>query len=209
MHGVEQPEAERTNSYSGSVQSLGNGEHQGAYGDLASVKEVVDLSPQAALDETQTFLIRQGYRTVHRRGESLTVQRRSPNQTVGQNTLNLTVTALHQPGGGVRINVRGNDKEGVRERQSAWAEWSDTLPKKQAMEPSKAAEEQQSMVGLTDRQGEVSEGPIQVSKLSPKSHRDHEPNVYEQIRSLAELRDDGLLTSKEFETKKRELLERL
>ena len=35
------------------------------------------------------------------------------------------------------------------------------------------------------------------------------PDVYEQIRRLAGLRDEGLITAEEFETKKRELLDRL
>jgi hypothetical protein len=127
---VEQPEVRR-HSYAGDVQSLGNGEYQAGYGEeLASIKEVVDLSPQQALDEAQTFLVRQGYSIMQRRGESLTMQRRFPNQTVEQNTLNLTVTALHQPEGGVRISARGNDREGVKEWRSAWTEWSEGLPKK-------------------------------------------------------------------------------
>jgi hypothetical protein len=112
------------------VQSLGNGEHQDGYRELASIKEVVDLSPQQALDEAQTFLIRQGYSIMERRGESLTMQRRLPNQTVDQNTLNLTVTALHQTEGGVQISVTGDDHEGVKKWQSAWIEWSESLPKK-------------------------------------------------------------------------------
>ena len=128
-YGTEQPEARR-HLYSGDVQSLSNGEHQEGYGELASIKEVVDLSPQQALDEAQTFLVRQGYSIVERRGESLTMQRRFPNQPVEQNTLNLTVTAPHQTEGGVRISVTGNDHEGVKEWQSAWTEWSEGLPKK-------------------------------------------------------------------------------
>jgi hypothetical protein len=117
--------------------------HHGAYGELASVKEIVDLSPQQALDEAQTFLVRQGYRPLERRGESLTVQRRSSNQIAGQNTLNLTVTALHQPEGGVRISIRGNDREVVHERQAAWLEWSERLPKKQEeILPQEATREQ-------------------------------------------------------------------
>ncbi len=35
------------------------------------------------------------------------------------------------------------------------------------------------------------------------------PDVYEQIRRLADLRDNGLITAEEFETKKRELLDRI
>lgn len=129
-YGTEQPEARRRHSYSGGVQSLGAGEYQEGYGELASIKEVVDLSPQQALDEAQTFLVRQGYDILQRRGESLTMQRRFPNQTVEQNVLKLTVTAVHQTEGGVRIIVTGNDHEGVKEWQSAWTEWSEGLPKK-------------------------------------------------------------------------------
>jgi hypothetical protein len=128
-YGTEQPEARR-HPYSGDVQSLGNGEHQEGYGELASIKEVVDLSPQQALDEAQTFLVRQGYSIIQRRGESLTMQRRLPTQKVEQNTLDVTVTALHQSEGGVQISARGKDHEGMKEWQSAWIEWSEGLPKK-------------------------------------------------------------------------------
>lgn len=204
----EQPEA-RLGSYSNNVQSLGDGEHQGTYGELASIKEVVDLSPQQALDEAQTFLIRQGYRTMQRRGESLTMQRRSQDQTVGQNTLNLTVTALHQPEGGVRISVRGNDREGVEERQSAWMEWSESLPKKQEPQSTKAAEAEASTAANLDTEREAIEEAETASTVPSESSGDQQSDVYDQIRRLAELRDEGLLTSEEFEAKKRELLERL
>ena len=138
-------QSERSTHSSGdNAPSLGNEEPRSVYSELASVKEIVDLSPQQALDEAQTFLVRQGYRPLERRGESLTVQRRSPNQTAGKNTLDLTVMALHQPEGGVRISVRGNDREGVQKRQAAWLEWSERLPKKQEETPPKeAAREQQ------------------------------------------------------------------
>lgn len=36
-----------------------------------------------------------------------------------------------------------------------------------------------------------------------------EPDIFEQIRKLAELRDSGILTAQEFETKKKSLLDRL
>jgi hypothetical protein len=129
-HSVEQTEARR-HLHSGNVKNVGRWEHHGAYSELASVKEIVDLSPQQALDEAQTFLVRQGYSIMQRRGESLTVQRGSPTQRVGQNTLDLTVTALHQPEGGVRISLTGNDREGLKEWQAAWAAWAESLPKKQ------------------------------------------------------------------------------
>lgn len=138
-----EPPETSTHSSASNAPSLVNEEHNSAYGELASVKEIVDLSPQQALDEAQTFLVRQGYRPLERRGESLTVQRRSANPTVGQNTLDLTVTALHQPEGGVRISVRGNDRERVQEQQAAWIEWSERLPKKQEETPPKEAAREQ------------------------------------------------------------------
>jgi hypothetical protein len=128
-HDSGQPEARRQ-SYSGDVQSSVNGEHQKGYGELASINEVVDLSPQQALDEIQTFLVRQGYSIMERKGESLAMQKPFPNQPVEQNTINLTVTALHQAEGGVQISVTGNDYEGMKEWQSAWTEWAEGLPKK-------------------------------------------------------------------------------
>jgi len=126
---VDQPEARR-HSDSGHMQSSGNDEHQEGHGELASIKEVVDLSPQQALDEAQTFLVRQGYSIMERRGESLTMQRRFPTRTVKPNTPDVTVVALHQLEGGVRISARGKDHEGAKEWQSAWMDWSEGLPKK-------------------------------------------------------------------------------
>jgi hypothetical protein len=96
------------------------------YGELASVRGIVGLSPAHAIDKTQSFLTQQGYTVVRREGSSLTVERRSS----GQYTLNLTVAVLPQPGGGVRITVRGNDQEGVQANQTAWLEWSESLPRK-------------------------------------------------------------------------------
>jgi hypothetical protein len=115
---VDQPEARR-HSDSGHMQSSGNDEHQEGHGELASIKEVVDLSPQQALDEAQTFLVRQGYSIMERRGESLTMQRRFPTRTVKPNMPDVTVVALHQLEGGVRISARGKDHEGAKEWQSA------------------------------------------------------------------------------------------
>jgi hypothetical protein len=126
---VDQPEARR-HSDSGHMQSSGNDEHQEGHGELASIKEVVDLSSQQALHEAQTFLVRQGYSIMERRGESLTMQRRFPTRTVKPNMPDVTVVALHQLEGGVRISARGKDHEGAKEWQSAWMDWSEGLPKK-------------------------------------------------------------------------------
>ena len=98
-------------------------------GDLASVRGVVDLSPQDALDNAQAFLTTQGYTLSRRAGNSLTVERHAPEQLKGQAVPSLTVVSLPQPGGGVRIVVRGNDRQGLQEQQAAFVQWSESLPK--------------------------------------------------------------------------------
>jgi len=113
------------------------------YGELASVTEIVDLSKQEALDRAESFLIQEGYTPMRRAVNSLTAYKRPPGQAAGQNTLNLTVAAVPQPGGGVRIKVRGNDLEGVQKRQAAWIEWSETLPKKREVRTGEPEEQQE------------------------------------------------------------------
>jgi hypothetical protein len=53
------------------------------YGELASIKEVVDLTPEEAIDCIDcvgTFLARLGYATLVRHGVSLTVKRDEPDR---------------------------------------------------------------------------------------------------------------------------------
>ena len=204
-----QPTEPRTPSYLDNTRNSGNEEHQDNYGGLALAKEIVDLSPQQLLDEAQTFLVRQGYGVMHRRGESLTMQRQSSDQMVGQNTGYLTVTALSQPGGGVRINVGGNDPQGVTERLTAWTEWYESLPKKQELPTQEEAGERRFTEDPLDAESAATKDRGKASNDPSESHGAQGPNVYEQIRHLAELRDEGLLTSEEFEAKKRDLLDRL
>jgi hypothetical protein len=103
--------------------------------DLASIRGVVDLSPQEALDSAQDFLVEQGYGVTHRTATTLTMERQDPNTTAEQEgTLKLVVMALPQPEGGVQLKVSGNDREGVRERQAQWLEWSESLPKRETEE---------------------------------------------------------------------------
>src|SRR5215204_6122780 len=107
---------------------------------LASVRGVVDLSPHEALDEAQDFLIRQGYSLSYRTSTTLTVKRQVSDNATGQESIfELIVVALPQSGGGVRIKVRGNDREAVRDHQAAWLEWSETLPKRETEQPEAAA----------------------------------------------------------------------
>lgn len=100
------------------------------YGELASVKEVVDLSSQEALDRAEVFLTQQGYRIAQRTDITVTADRRQKQGMFGHSLLNLTVAAQPQAQGGVRIQVRGNDRQGVQARQAEWKEWADGLPKK-------------------------------------------------------------------------------
>jgi hypothetical protein len=99
--------------------------------DLASIREVVDLSPQEALDSAQNFLIERGYDVTNRTGTMLGVERQDLGSYAEHHgALSLVVVAVPQPEGGVRIMVSGNDLEGVRERQAEWVEWSEGLPKR-------------------------------------------------------------------------------
>jgi hypothetical protein len=99
------------------------------YGELASIRETVDLSEREALNSAETFLTQEGYRLVQRTDSSLTVERQTPGDASEKSSLNLTVVAEPQPEGGVLIRVRGNDREGVEERHAQWIEWSESLPK--------------------------------------------------------------------------------
>ena len=100
------------------------------YGELASVKGIVDLSPQEALDRAEGFLAAQGYAIAQRTYTTVTAERRVEGGSGEHEALNLTVALAPQPSGGVRMTVRGNDKAGMQEQQVAWTEWSDSLPKK-------------------------------------------------------------------------------
>ena len=103
------------------------------YEDLASIMEVVDLSPSQALDKAEYFLAAQGYIVVNRTATTLTVEREGSESATGQEGApKLVVTAVPQPDGGVRIKLKGNDREGAQERQALWELWVENLPKRQA-----------------------------------------------------------------------------
>lgn len=104
------------------------------YGELASVRGVIDLAPQVALDAAQGFLTRQGYTTSQRTETKITATRHATNAAGRQEDLNLTVAVDADPRGGVRIKLRGNDQEGVREHRAEWSEWAETLPRRQPAE---------------------------------------------------------------------------
>jgi hypothetical protein len=101
-------------------------------GDLASVRDTVDLSAREVLDKALAFLTAQGYHTTERTDTSLTVERSDQGDGDESDQPHLTVLALPQPEGGVQVSVRGNDLDGMQERQSEWADWANGLPKKAA-----------------------------------------------------------------------------
>src|SRR5215208_4320380 len=100
------------------------------YGELGAVRGIVDLSPEHALDEAEAFLAFLGYSILRRTSTTLTAQRRSSEEPVGEGVPNLTVVAMPQPEGGVQIKIRGSDFEGVQARQTEWMGWSESLPRK-------------------------------------------------------------------------------
>lgn len=100
------------------------------YEELTSGKEVVDLSPPQALDRAEYFLVGQGYVVVRRTATTLTVEREDSEGAAGQEGApKVVVIAVPQPDGGVKIKVRGNDREGVHERRGLWKLWAENLPK--------------------------------------------------------------------------------
>ncbi len=76
------------------------------YGDLASIRETIDLSAREALDDALTFLTGHGYRTSERTDTSLTVTRPDQSDAKDGDQPSLTVLALPQPEGGVQVTVR-------------------------------------------------------------------------------------------------------
>jgi hypothetical protein len=99
-------------------------------GELASIRNTVDLVAEEVLDTALTFLIAQGYHTTERTDTSLTVERPDQSGANESDKPHLTVLALPQPEGGVQVRVKGNDRDGMQERQSEWAAWANGLPKR-------------------------------------------------------------------------------
>ena len=71
--------------------------------ELASVREVIDLSPQEALDSAQALLVQQGYSIEHRTITTLTAERPNHGDAAGEGNLNLVITAIPQPQGGIKV----------------------------------------------------------------------------------------------------------
>jgi hypothetical protein len=89
----------------------------------------VALSPQETLDSAAALLVQLGYEITKREDTSVTAIRRKREGMFGHSLQNLTVVALPQSEDGVKVELRGNDREGVQERQGEWTKWADSLPK--------------------------------------------------------------------------------
>ena len=101
--------------------------------ELTFTGQVIDLSPPRALDKAEYFLLEQGYIVVRRTATTLTVEREGSEGATGQEEVSkVVVMAVPQPEGGVRIKVRGNDHEGLRDRQGLWKLWVENLPKRRS-----------------------------------------------------------------------------
>jgi hypothetical protein len=101
--------------------------------ELASISEVVWLSAPDALDRADSLLSGLGYYTTHRSDFHLTAQRPGSTSDTEQDTYMLTVSASPQAGGGVKVAVKGDDREGMEAHQEEWAKWASSLPKKGSM----------------------------------------------------------------------------
>jgi hypothetical protein len=171
--------------------------------DLASVREVVDLSPQEVLDSAQNFLIERGYDVTHRTGSMLSVERQDLGSYAEHHgALSLVVVAAPQPEGGVRIKVSGNDREGVRERQAEWVEWSEGLPKRkpppvreEAVPVGRVRHGVHPMQALSSLYGEYNVGKFWViTGLITVGSASVLPNVLRDISKSSEPGDTLLLT---------------
>jgi hypothetical protein len=138
------------------------------YGELGAVKGIVDLSSGHALDEADAFLASQGYSILRRTSTTLTVERRSPDQAVGEAVPNLTVVAMPQPEGGVQIKIRGNDVEGVQARQSEWIGWSEGLPRKVHETAAVSTPEADVPVPPPPQQEEAGAQPLEQAEAQPR-----------------------------------------
>lgn len=138
------------------------------YKELGSVNEPVALSAQEALDSASALLVQQGYEISQRTETSLTVVRRRREGLFGHSLLNLTVIVRSLPAGGVRVLLRGNDEEGVRERQAEWSRWAEGLPKRgqdqqeRRETPQGAARSEAGEMGTT-------EGPTSETTVGPEA----------------------------------------
>ena len=171
----------------------------------------VALAPGMVLDRAVEAMTRSGYGLETRSENAATFARhQGPNVALGiflllccailpgilylllaERTVRVTV-AVYPIEGGSRVVVGGDSAQDASRATS----WASGLPKPSEGEPSPTPPEQQ-----------ASEQPASEPRGTPSPTA--ALDIPEQIRRLAELRDAGLITQEEFETKKAELLRRM
>jgi Short C-terminal domain len=181
----------------------------------------VGLLPSAVLDRAVEGMTRSGYGLETRTENATTFARhQGPNIAFGilftifccvipgiiylllaERTVRVTITAYPIEGGS-RVVVGGDNQQDIWQAIN----WARRLPKPGEGVPPEPADQQASEPGE-----EAPPEPAEQQAVEPPETTSPSvaPDVPEQIRRLAELRDTGLITQEEFETKKAELLRRM
>ena len=134
---------------------------------LGRIREPVALSPKEALDSAAALMTRQGYNVTERTETSVTAVRRKRERMFGHSIRDLTVVAQPLPQGGVEIELRGSDREGVRDRQAEWSAWTTSLPKREENQREQRPKEPRATKRRTRAQG--SSGASKTPDAAQKS----------------------------------------
>ena len=120
---------------------------------LASIGEVIPLTPEEVLSEAEAFLAQKNYRLERRTGTLVTMERARSKGFLGwdKELVAVTVEAEPQPEGGVLVSVSGTDREGVLERRDEWNEWAGRLRAKAAERQGEARAAQEPPGATEDR----------------------------------------------------------
>jgi hypothetical protein len=160
----------------------------------------VGLPPDRALDQAVEAMTKAGYNLGNRTQNTVTfIRHEKPDPLVAgclallfilpaifyvlvrRNTLQITLAA-YPAENGARLVIGGDDRQGV----TGLKKWAKRLPKEP--EPSQ---------------------PLAPSELPENSPTTDRVSLADKLRELAELRDAGLITQEEYETKRAELLRRM
>jgi hypothetical protein len=165
------------------------------YEELGSINDSVTLSPSETLESAAALLGQLGYEISQRADTSVTGIRRKREGMFGHSLQNLTVEVLPRPEGGVKVELRGNDREGVQERQDEWTKWADSLPKlgqehEQAQAAPGAAEPQTAKTRAEEPVGKSRERSGTRSGL-PEGNREGEASGHARGPKMQEAANGG------------------
>lgn len=141
---------------------------------LGRIREPVDLSPTEALDSAAALMTRQGYNVTERTETTITAVRRKREGLFGHSLKDLTIVAQPLPKGGVEIELRGSDREGLRDRQAEWSAWTTSLPKQEANHRKQRSKDPQAL-GEWTRDQESSGARGTPDAPQDTAERDEEP----------------------------------